>query len=62
MLLIKVMSMLVGYMCFSPIFGYCGDRYNRKYLMTGGILFWSAITLAGSFVPANVSTEYYNSK
>lgn len=45
---------IVGYMIFSPIFGYCGDRYSRKYLMLGGIAFWSVVTLAGSFVPPGV--------
>ena len=48
-------SFIVSYMIFSPIFGYLGDRYNRKYIMAGGILFWSVITLAGSFIPADVS-------
>ena len=46
---------IIGYMVFSPIFGWAGDRYSRKYLMLGGILFWSIVTLSGSFVPANVS-------
>ena len=46
---------IVGYMCFSPVFGYLGDRYNRKYLMCAGIFFWSGVTLASSFVPNNVS-------
>ncbi|KAL3856420.1 hypothetical protein ACJMK2_011184 [Sinanodonta woodiana] len=42
---------IATYMVFSPIFGYLGDRYVRKYIMTGGILFWTVVTLAGSFVP-----------
>lgn len=42
------------YMIFSPIFGYLGDRYNRKYIMAGGIFFWSCVTLAGSFVDREV--------
>ena len=46
---------IIGYMVFSPIFGWAGDRYSRKYLMLGGILFWSIVTLSGSFVPPNVS-------
>ncbi|XP_052799729.1 protein spinster homolog 1-like isoform X2 [Mya arenaria] len=41
------------YMVFSPIFGYMGDRFNRKIIMAGGIFFWSIVTLAGSFVPAD---------
>ncbi|XP_067929228.1 protein spinster homolog 1-like [Watersipora subatra] len=43
---------IVGYMLFSPVFGVLGDRFNRKYLMVGGIFFWSCITLASSFVPS----------
>lgn len=45
---------VVGFMATSPIFGYCGDRYNRKWLMVGGIGLWSVITLAGSFIPKQV--------
>lgn len=51
-------SFICSYMVFSPIFGYLGDRYNRKLIMAVGIGFWSVVTLAGSFVPANVSTQY----
>ena len=46
---------IVSYMILSPIFGYMGDRYNRKFIMAAGIFFWSIVTLAGSFVPSNVS-------
>ncbi|XP_033748857.1 protein spinster homolog 1-like isoform X2 [Pecten maximus] len=41
---------VLTYMICSPVFGYLGDRYSRKYLMAGGILFWSGITLSGSFI------------
>lgn len=41
---------IATYMVFSPIFGYLGDRYTRKYIMAGGIAFWSCVTLGGSFV------------
>ncbi|XP_008115719.1 protein spinster homolog 1 [Anolis carolinensis] len=40
-----------SYMVLAPIFGYLGDRYNRKYLMCVGIFFWSCVTLASSFIP-----------
>lgn len=46
-------SFIVSYMIFAPLFGYWGDRYSRKYLMAFGVLFWSATTLMGSFVPAD---------
>ncbi|XP_033748854.1 protein spinster homolog 1-like isoform X3 [Pecten maximus] len=42
---------VLTYMVFSPIFGFLGDRYTRKYIMAGGIFFWSVVTLAGSMVP-----------
>ena len=42
------------YMVFSPVFGYMGDRFNRKLIMAGGIFFWSCITFGGSFVPHDV--------
>lgn len=50
-------SFIVVYMLCSPLFGYLGDRYNRKWLMATGILAWSGITLAGSFVPPEVSSR-----
>ena len=42
---------IVAYMLFAPLFGYLGDRYNRVVILVVGILFWSATTLLGSFVP-----------
>lgn len=42
-------AFIVSYMLLSPLFGYLGDRYTRKYIVTIGILIWSAFTLAGSF-------------
>jgi len=45
-------SFILSFMVLAPIFGYLGDRYNRLVIMSGGILFWAATTLAGSFVPA----------
>ncbi|KAK3767380.1 hypothetical protein RRG08_049748 [Elysia crispata] len=48
-------AFICSYMVFSPVFGYLGDRYTRKYLMAGGILLWALFTLASSFIPA----DYY---
>jgi len=42
-------AFIVSYMLLSPLFGYLGDRYTRKYIITVGILVWSAFTLTGSF-------------
>lgn len=49
-------AFILSYMVLSPVFGFLGDRFSRKAIMAVGILFWSLITLAGSFVPADVST------
>jgi len=51
-------SFIISYMLLSPLFGYLGDRYNRKYIMAGGIFFWSVVTLAGSFIDEHVCTIY----
>ena len=51
---------IISYMIFSPIFGYLGDRYNRKYIMGGGIALWSLLTLSGSFVGKDVSCSLFH--
>jgi len=47
-------SFVVSYMLLSPVFGYLGDRYQRKYIMAAGIFFWSLFTLASSLIPHNM--------
>ena len=42
-------AFICSYMLLSPIFGYLGDRYKRKRIISFGIVFWSLFTLAGSF-------------
>lgn len=42
-------------MVLAPLFGYLGDRYNRKFIMSVGITFWSVVTLASSYTPKEVS-------
>ena len=46
-------AFMLGYFLTSPFFGYLGDRYSRKVLISLGILVWSLGTiltgLAGSF-------------
>ncbi|KAK3083986.1 hypothetical protein FSP39_006341 [Pinctada imbricata] len=46
---------IISYMIFSPIFGYLGDRFTRKYIMGFGIALWSILTFSGSFV----GKDYY---
>ncbi|XP_046916612.1 protein spinster homolog 1 isoform X2 [Dermatophagoides farinae] len=43
-------SFIVSYMIFSPLFGYLGDRYSRKYIILFGVSFWSTMTFLSSFV------------
>ena len=41
-------------MVFAPIFGYLGDRFPRKYVISFGICIWSAMTLSGSYMDDKV--------
>ncbi|XP_028455264.1 protein spinster homolog 1 [Perca flavescens] len=42
---------ICSYMFLAPVFGYLGDRYNRKFIMSVGISFWALVTLASSYTP-----------
>ncbi|KAJ8253542.1 hypothetical protein COCON_G00201540 [Conger conger] len=42
---------ICSYMILAPVFGYLGDRYNRKLIMCVGISFWAMVTLASSYTP-----------
>ncbi|KAM7539790.1 hypothetical protein Aperf_G00000035000 [Anoplocephala perfoliata] len=44
-------SFIISYMSLSPVFGYLGDRWKRKYLMIIGLSIWSFVTFVSSFVP-----------
>ncbi|CAL8267680.1 unnamed protein product [Merluccius merluccius] len=46
---------ICSFMVAAPIFGYLGDRFNRKVILSCGIFFWSIVTLFSSFI----SKEYY---
>ncbi|VVC26629.1 Hypothetical protein CINCED_3A023943 [Cinara cedri] len=41
-------------MICAPVFGYLGDRYNRKLLMAFGVFLWSLTTFVGSYM-----NDYY---
>ncbi|XP_043666296.1 protein spinster isoform X2 [Vespula pensylvanica] len=43
-------AFIVSYMSFAPLFGYLGDRHNRKILMSIGIFLWSITTFIGSYM------------
>lgn len=49
-------AFIVSYMLFAPLFGYLGDRHNRKILMSIGIFLWSLTTFIGSFMTVNIHT------
>lgn len=52
-------SFIITYMIFAPLFGYWGDRYARKNIMAFGVLFWSATTFFGSYVPSDKVALFY---
>ncbi|CAL7947517.1 unnamed protein product [Xylocopa violacea] len=37
-------------MMFAPLFGYLGDRYNRKIIMSSGVFLWCLTTFVGSYM------------
>lgn len=46
---IAATTFIVGYFLTSPIFGYLGDRYSRKWLIAVGIIVWSLATVMTGF-------------
>uniref|UniRef100_A0A671MWR1 Protein spinster homolog 1 n=1 Tax=Sinocyclocheilus anshuiensis TaxID=1608454 RepID=A0A671MWR1_9TELE len=50
---------ICSYMFLAPLFGYLGDRYNRKLIMCVGIFFWSLVTLASSFIGKDVKLTVF---
>jgi MFS family permease len=44
-----VSAFVLGYFIFSPIFGYLGDRFDRRKVMALGLLAWSAATAMTSW-------------
>lgn len=41
---------IISYMLIAPVFGYLGDRYNRKIIIAFGMIIWSGCTLLASFI------------
>lgn len=50
---------LFGYMMTAPIFGYLGDKYSRKFIIIGGIVFWSVIAFTGSLIPGTHKVLFF---
>ncbi|XP_074153869.1 protein spinster homolog 3 [Sminthopsis crassicaudata] len=42
---------ILGLLLAAPPFGYLGDRYSRKAILSVGIVLWSSCSLGGSFLP-----------
>ncbi|NXX95210.1 SPNS3 protein, partial [Centropus bengalensis] len=53
---------ILCYMVAAPIFGYLGDRYNRKIILGAGIFFWSGVTLSSSFITESYSWIFFLSR
>jgi MFS family permease len=47
---VLVSAFVVGYVLFSPIFGYMGDRMARPRLMVIGVFLWSVATIFSGLV------------
>ena len=55
----------------TPIAGFCGDRFSRKWLITGSLIFWSITTacmgfvgdfhILGLVIPAFLSVMFFRS-
>ncbi|XP_013855439.1 protein spinster homolog 3 [Austrofundulus limnaeus] len=41
---------ICSFLLLAPLFGYLGDRYNRKYIMVGGLSVWLLTAAGSSFV------------
>ncbi|KAF7667038.1 hypothetical protein LDENG_00082490, partial [Lucifuga dentata] len=41
---------ICSFILLAPIFGYLGDRYNRKFIMIGGLSVWLVTATGSSFV------------
>ncbi|XP_031166925.1 protein spinster homolog 3 [Sander lucioperca] len=44
---------ICSFLLLAPLFGYLGDRYNRKYIMIGGLGVWLVTAVGSSFVTAS---------
>lgn len=49
---------ICSFMVAAPIFGYLGDRFNRKVILSCGIFFWSVVTLSSSFIGKEVGNPH----
>lgn len=58
LILINALTVFIcSFLLLAPLFGYLGDRYNRKYIMIGGLCVWLATAAGSSFVTESVSEK-----
>ncbi|XP_060060160.1 protein spinster homolog 3 isoform X2 [Erinaceus europaeus] len=56
-------TVFIGCLLLSaPLFGYLGDRYNRKIILSFGILLWSGAGLSSSFIFSQYSWLFFLSR
>ncbi|XP_006136125.2 protein spinster homolog 3 isoform X1 [Pelodiscus sinensis] len=53
---------IFGFLLSAPFFGYLGDRYNRKIILSVGIFLWSGATLGSSFVTESYPWIFFVSR
>ncbi|CAD6197341.1 unnamed protein product [Caenorhabditis auriculariae] len=47
-------TFMIFFIIFSPICGFLGDRYNRKWIFVAGITIWVGAVCASTFIPSNM--------
>jgi len=52
-------SSIASFVIFSLLYGYLGDRFNRKYVMIVGLVSWSLIGFGSSFIGSQVSFSQF---
>ena len=53
---------IVPYLVAAPVFGYLGDRVNRKFITVSGVVIWSASVFGSSYIHYNSAWIMYLSR
>uniref|UniRef100_A0A8C3SVK7 Sphingolipid transporter 3 (putative) n=1 Tax=Chelydra serpentina TaxID=8475 RepID=A0A8C3SVK7_CHESE len=62
LLLLWIAVFILFFLLSAPFFGYLGDRYNRKVILSAGIFLWSGATLGSSFITESYSWIFFLSR
>uniref|UniRef100_A0A8C0IRN9 SPNS lysolipid transporter 3, sphingosine-1-phosphate (putative) n=1 Tax=Chelonoidis abingdonii TaxID=106734 RepID=A0A8C0IRN9_CHEAB len=62
LLLLWIAVFILCFLVSAPFFGYLGDRYNRKVILSAGIVLWSSVTLGSSFITESHSWIFFVSR